>query len=104
MHTPYDDVVRRLPLLLAVCALAACAGPRQRAAEKAVAAVAGPGVKVGCTRSARLGYFRELRTKEFLCLVQRGSTECDRYVARVVQRRFVVTLAQRNADCILPPS
>ena len=69
-----------------------------------MAAYAGKGVKVSCTRSARVGYFRELKTKEFLCLAQRGATGCDRYVARVVQRRFVVHLAQRNADCILPPS
>jgi hypothetical protein len=59
---------------------------------------------VSCTRSARVGYFRELRTKQFLCLAQTGRSTCDRYVVTIVRQHFDVRLAQRDADCILPPS
>lgn len=95
--------MRRALLVVSALALAGCAGTRQKAAEDAVAARSGI-QDVSCTRSARVGYIQELPTKVFICITRRAAATCDRYTATLVQKRFVVRLDERNADCILPPS
>jgi hypothetical protein len=96
--------VQRSLLVLAVLALAGCTGARQQAAEDALSARVGEGVQVSCTRSARVGYVRELRTKIFICLAKRGAADCDRYKVTLHGRTFAVRIDQRHADCILPPT
>lgn len=95
--------MRRALLVVSALALAGCAGTRQKAAENAVAARAG--IKdVSCTRTARVGYLQEIPTKVFICIARRAAAACDRYTVTLVQKRFVVRLDERDADCILPAS
>ena len=89
--------------MLAAVALTGCSGTQQGNAEDALEARIGD-ADVSCTRAARRGYLHEVETKQFLCLARRATGNCDRYRVTLRERRYGVTLLEKHADCVLPPS
>jgi len=55
-----------------------------------------------CTSSPRPYLTPGPRAKVFVCIVKRGGSRCDRYLAYRSGRNYTVRLRRRDDDCILP--